>query len=334
MEPQDSLGAAAAARQASRPVDARVVSVIRVVLLAAGVWLALQWCYTALPMIRPGADIVLDAKFESLARSVMFLPEDHRRVLVFGNSKAMAGFVPEQFDAALGGQTRSYNLGLPGDARFLPILKATLETGNIPTHVLLTMPWDDKPEPSLLDRLRDDETVLYTVIPFRDLPRDIVTFVAASRLHFRERYQEGERERAHMLDQRGWYFIKGQQFFDNGELPADFAIPTDHPAQYAPRALPAASYALDELDRLARQYGFKVLLVPNNMRSHAAAAPPPADALRSAGVPGHDDMRVLGPDYWVYPPADFSDPVHLNPGGAAKYTHDLAQLVIQTGSMN
>jgi hypothetical protein len=315
--------------------DTRTRAVAWFAFWLALVWMVLQTCYSDLPLIRPGADIVLDAKFDSLVRSGMFSPTDRFRILVFGNSKTMAGFRPEIFDAELGAGVRSYNLGLPGEARFLPILRAALKAGNIPTHVFLTMSWDSTPsKPTLLDWLRDEEFMLYTVIPFRDLPRDIVTFIATSHLQFRQKYEEAAVERRRMLDQRGWYFIKSQSFYSNDELPADYSIPTDRPTEIAPRVVPAASYVRSELKALAQQYNFEVVFVPGNMRAGAQAALPAADAQRDTTIEEHSSVRLIGPDYWLYPPADFSDPVHLNPIGADRYTRDLARLMRTSGAFH
>ncbi|OZI60572.1 hypothetical protein [Bordetella genomosp. 11] len=329
-----AIGGSTAGVAAGRPANVRVRSVARFLLMAATVWVVLDWCYLAFPLIRPGADIVLEAKFQSLAKARLFSSGDRWRILVFGNSKTLAGFRPEEFDAHFQTGVRSYNLGLPGDARILPILQATLAAGNVPTHVFLTIPWDDKPKPTLLDHLRDDETILYTLVPFRDLPRDLTVFVATSHFRFRQRYEEGRHERDKMLAQRGWYFISGQSFFPSGELPDDYAIATDRPGEFIPRAIPGKSFVLDELARLSRQYGFNVILVPGNMREHAQAAAPAADASRDAVVAGHPGMRIIGPDYWVYPPRDYSDAVHLNPVGATSYTRDLARLVAESGVLH
>lgn len=308
----------------------RIHSVIRFAGLFALTWILLDICYETLPMIRPGADVVLDAKLKVLAKSPLFLPEDRYRVLVFGNSKTLAGFKPDEFDQAFGDRhVRSYNLGLPGDARFLPILKTALDAGNVPTHVFLTLPWDDKPKPSLLDRLRDEETVLYTLIPFRDLPRDIVVFAAASHLHFKQKYDEAVQERDKMLANRGWYYIKGQSYFPSGDLPEGYSLPTDRPDQFLARDVPKTSYMLDELTTLARHYRFQVVLIPGNTRRHAAAPAPRIDEARSIEISGNSGFHIIGPDYWLYPPAQYSDPVHMNPQGATAYTRDLAQLVAQ-----
>ncbi|AOB31285.1 hypothetical protein AKI39_12175 [Bordetella sp. H567] len=334
VESLHALGTAIPGPARDRGLDAPTRAIAGFVLIASLVWIVLHACYTAFPMIRPGADIVMEAKFESLVKARLFSSEDRFRVLVFGNSKTLAGFRPEQFDAAFKPGVHSYNLGLPGDARILPILEAALAAGNVPTHVLLTIPWDNKPKPTLLDRLRDDESILYTLVPFRDLPRDIVAFIATSHFQFRARYEESRQERDRMLAQRGWYFIKGQRFFPSGELPDDYSIPTDHPDEFLARDVPARSFVLSELERLSRAYGFKVVLVPGNMRRHAQASAPAADGQRSVAVADHPDMRIIGPDYWIYPPADYADSVHLNPVGASEYTRDLARLVADSGMLN
>ncbi len=308
----------------------RVHSVIRFAGLFALIWILLETCYETLPMIRPGADIVLDAKLKTLVKGQLFLPEDRYRILVFGNSKTLAGFKPDEFDAAFGGGVRSYNLGLPGDARILPILQAALDAGNVPTHVFLTIAWDDKPKPTLFDKLRDEETILYDLIPFRDLPRDIVVFAVTSHLHFKQKYDEAVQERDKMLANRGWYYIKGQRYFSSGDLPEDYSLPTDRPDQFQARVIPNDSYVLSELTRLAQKHHFQVVLIPGNSRSHAAAPAPRADDARSMQVRGDSGFRVIGPDYWVYPPSNYSDPVHMNPDGASAYTHDLARLVAQS----
>lgn len=334
VEVLESAGAASPASSAKTGASSRLWSIARFVGLFALIWVLFDVCYEALPMIRPGADVVMDAKYKTLVKGQLFLPADRYRVLVFGNSKTMAGFRPEEFDDVFGDTVRSYNLGLPGEPRFLPILQAALAAGNVPTHVFLTIPWDDKPKPTFMDKLRDDETLIYALIPFRDLPRDVVVFTATSHLHFKQKYAEAVEERDKMLAHRGWYYIKGQSFFPSGELPDDYSLPADHPDEFLVRQVPDRSYIMGELNALAARYHFQVVLIPGNMRRHAEAAAPKSDEQRSTTVAGGSGFRIIGPDYWVYPPADYSDPVHLNPKGASAYTHDLAQLIAHSGVFN
>ena len=95
-------------------------------------WLLLYAAYALLPFTRPGSVVVADAKFDTLVKGSMFGPRDRHRVMVFGHSKVLTCLRPQELDAAMAPGFRSYNLGLPGEVRFLPILEAALEAGNIP----------------------------------------------------------------------------------------------------------------------------------------------------------------------------------------------------------
>jgi hypothetical protein len=316
-------------------LDRRVLGAIQFFVLFAAIWMVLDICYQRFPLIRPGADVVMDAKFNQLVSSPLFVPSDRVRIFVFGNSRTMAGFVPADFDAALGSGVRSYNLGLPGDSRFLPILSAALKAGNIPTHLFLTLSWPDQPTaPTWLDRLRDEETIMYTLIPFHDLPRDVVTFVAGSHMDLRHKYEQAGHERSQMLNDRGWYFISSQSLFPDQKLPAGFALPSDHPTQFDARPIAPRSYIRQEVEKLAEEYHFKIIFIPANLRQGAQAPAPDSTLQRNVSLDGNPGERVIGPDYWVYPPDQFSDPVHMNPKGAAAYTRQLAQLMKQSGALN
>jgi hypothetical protein len=316
-------------------LDRRTVGAIQFFAIFAAIWMVLNVCYQQFPLIRPGADVMTYAKFNELVTRPLFLPSDRARIFVFGNSRTLAGFVPADFDAALGKGVRSYNLGLPGESRFLPILRAALQAGNVPTHLFMTLSWPDKPlAPTWLDRLRDEETILYTLIPFHDLPRDVVTFVATSRMDLRGKYERADRERAQMLADRGWYFIRSQSLFPDHRLPADFALPSDRPQEFDARPIARHSYIREELEKLAEEYRFKIVFIPANLRQGAQAPAPESTMERDVLLDGKPGERLIGPDYWLYPPEQFSDAVHMNPTGAAAYTQQLAQLVKQTGVLN
>jgi hypothetical protein len=296
------------------------------VLAVAAVWVVLDVLHNSLPLIRPGSDIVYDAKFDRLARLPLFSATDRNRVMLFGNSKMLAGFRAEEFDAEMGAGTRSVNFGLPGDGRFLPLLETALSAGNVPTHVLLTFAWDDLVPKTLLDQLDDDSAIADALFPFRHMARDVATFVALHRHGLLQGYGAAAAERERMLAQRGWYFIRSQSMYADDRLPDDYRLPTDRPAQPEPRAMPPQSLARTRLEQLARQYGFKVILVPSYAR-RGEEAPSPVDATRRTTVSTDPVIEVAGPDYWLYPPADFADSTHLNPAGASLYTRDLVRLV-------
>lgn len=305
------------------------------VLLFGALWLSFYAAYVLLPFLRPGAVVIADAKFDTLVEGVMFGPQDRNRVMVFGYSKLLSALRPAELDAAVGPGFRSYNLGLPGEVHFLPILEAALAAGNVPTHVLLTLSWDDKREASgFADLVRDDNTLVNTLFPFRNLPRDAALFLVQNRNRLSEAVRDVEVQRSAMLEDRGWYFIKSQSHYPGDRLPDDFALPTDHPAHAAIRAIPLQSAARARLEQLARQYGFQVLLVPMFYRAGEAAPPPAADAARLTVISERPLIRVLGPDYFIYPPALFADPQHMNPTGAAVYTADLAKLLKASGAFD
>ncbi|HEV2156693.1 hypothetical protein [Bradyrhizobium sp.] len=310
-------------------------SVVIFGLLFGVVWLSLYTAYAMLPFIRPGSVVIAYAKLDTLVKGQMFGPQDRNRVMIFGNSKLLSALRPPDLDAAIGSGFRSYNLGLPGEVHFLPILEAALEAGNIPSHVLLTIPWDDKSESdALADILRNDNALASTLFPFRNLPREAALFAFQNLDRLSDARRDVEDQRAAMLHDRGWYFIKSQSHYQHDRLPDNYALPTDHPTRAEPRLIAERSQSRDRLERLARQHGFQVLIVPGFFRAGEAAPPPAADNARLAVISDRPLIRVLGPDYFIYPPALFADPQHMNPAGAHAYTADLAKLLKASGAFD
>lgn len=242
--------------------------------LSALIWLGLWAGWRALPFVRPGSDLIYAAKFEQLSRQHLFAPADKTRVLVFGNSRTMAGFRPALFDSLMGPQVRSVNLAIPGDVRFLPVLKAALAGGNRPTHVVLTEPWDAVRQPSsVFARLTDDAALVNDFAPFRQFPRNLAVFVFQSHLNLTAEYRHARGEVDQMLRDRGWYFIKSQSHYAHDQLPAGYLLATDSPNELYERRLVDSSLVHDELFALARQYGFRVVYVPVNLRLGEFAPP-------------------------------------------------------------
>jgi hypothetical protein len=302
------------------------------ILLFAAVWLLLYAAYVMLPFTRPGSVVVADAKFDIMVKGSMFGPQDRHRVMVFGHSKVLTCLRPREVDAAMGAGFRSYNLGLPGEVRFLPVLEAALEAGNIPTHVLLTLPWDDRSDkPGFMHLLRDDPAIAKTLLPFRTFPRDATLFLFENRNRLAQAVHDVAAQRDGMLEDRGWYFIKSQSHYAGDRLPDDYALPTDRPKRIDERKIPEKSFNRTRLEQLATKYGFEVVFVPLPFRIGEFAPAPAADNARLATISDHPRTRVLGPDYFSYPPAYFADPGHMNPEGAAVYSTDLARLLKSSG---
>jgi hypothetical protein len=305
------------------------------ILLFAAVWITLYAAYARLPFLRPGSVVIADAKFDTLVKQPMFGPQDRHRVMMFGYSKILSALRPRDLDAALGPGFRSYNLGLPGDVRFLPILEAALAAGNIPTHVLLTIPWDGKREadgPTAI--FHDDNMLAGKLFPFRTLPRDAALFLVQNRNRLRDAVRDVDAQRLTMLDDRGWYFIKSQSHYPGDWLPDDYALPTDHPARTEPRVIPERSLVRERLEQLARQYGFQVLFVPAFFRAGEVAPWPATDRIKPSTISELPLIRVIGPDYFTYPPSLFADPQHMNPTGALVYTADIARLLKASGAFD
>jgi hypothetical protein len=304
-------------------------------LLFAAVWLGLYAAYTLLPFTHPGSIVIADAKFDTLVKGPMFGPQDRFRVMVFGHSKALTMLRPLELDPAMGPGFRSYNLGLPGEERFLPILEAALDAGNVPTHVFLTLSWDNKPEkPGLMDFLRNDTEIAKTVMPFRTFPRDATLFLFENRHRLAEAVHDVAAQRDRMLEERGYYFIKSQSHYANDRLPDDYALPTDRPDRIDVRKFPERSFVRSRLEELATKYGFEIVFIPVPHRFGEFAPAPVADAARLKTLSDHPRIRVMGPDYFSYPPAYFSDPVHMNGQGASAYTADFARLLKSSGVLD
>lgn len=305
------------------------------VLLFAVVWLLFYAAYTLLPFTRPGSVVIADAKFDAMVKGQMFGPRDRYRVMAFGHSKALTSVRPRELDAAMGTEFRSYNLGLPGEVRFLPILEAALEAGNVPTHVLLTLPWDGKPnQPGLMDFLRDDPAIAKTLLPFRTFPRDATLFLFENRNRLAEAVYDVALQSNSMLEERGWFFIKSQSHYRDDRLPDDYSLPSDRPNRIEERKIPEKSFTRSRLEQLATKYGFEVVFIPLPYRIGEFKSVPAADNARVATISNHPRIRILGPDYLNYPPAYFADPHHMNLQGALAYTADLGRLLKSSGAFD
>jgi hypothetical protein len=312
--------------------DSHCKSIAAFAALFVAIWLLLYATYEGLPFVRPGSEVVLNAKFEELATGRMFQPEHRQRLMFFGNSRLLSGFRPLEFDTTLGSATRSYNLGLPGELQFLPILETALNAGNVPTHVFLTIPWNDKTHsPGWGDLLRDDAAVSKALFPFKTLPRDAALFMYQSKFRFAEAARAIAAQRDAMLAQRGWYFIAAQSHYPGDRLPENYRLPTDRPALVERRNVPRLSLSREHLEGLAVRHGFQIIFIPGYYRTEEFAPSPTGDGTSPLVLSDAPLIRVTGPDYWLYPPTSFADPVHLNPTGASTYTAALAELLKARG---
>jgi hypothetical protein len=296
-------------------------------------WLVFFILYRRFPYVRNGSDVVFSAKLRWEASGPIFPPDtDVLRVLIFGNSKILAGFVPSLFDqlAAAGNiKVSSFNSGFPGSDLLLPPLQAMCERGQAPNVLLLTLPWTgDPPRRNIFHFLPDDHDIVQWMFPFRNLARDFSSFLlrAPSRGGLAAYYRETEQDERISIAQRGYYLITEQSNFPGGRLPDDFRLASDQPDTIAARLAPARSSKITELNQLVRQYHIGCYYVPEYRRIGELAAAT-YDQQFATLVEHATSCKLLGPDYYLYPNRFFSDQTHLNRAGAEVYTQDLFRLV-------
>ena len=292
--------------------------------LLAILWIFFYTAWRQLPYVRAGAAIIYSAKDAQERRGVVFpaaVPVASR-LIVFGNSKVLAGFVPNLFDRQTG--VYSSNMGKPDESRFVGDLELLAARGQAPRNVVVTLPWAAEGAPA-----RDDGKVMDALFPFRKLPRDLVLFGMLSR----ERggipafYRYGERAVQSMQRDRGWYFIDGQSHFPGDRLPDGFHLGTDRPDVIDDPAFFPRGPEFERLNRLAVQYSMRVFLVPSYHRVGELAPSPDYASTVARRMAGFSRFTVAGPNYFLLADRYFSDPVHLNPEGAAVYTTQLAGIL-------
>jgi hypothetical protein len=302
----------------------------------AALWLFFYFLFLAFPYISSGSDIVYRAKLRLEQNGEVF-PKGLRaqRILAFGDSRILAGFIPDQFDAFARHDSRdtySFNSGFPARGTFVPQLKTMADRGQAPDLVLLTLPWQEaKGGFDPFDVAGNDHELVERLFPFRYFVRDLASFLLASPAHGGpvDFYDLSRRSVDRMMESRGYYFITEQSRFAGESLPDNFHLDTDKPGVVDPSREKSAlgSAELQQLRETVTQHHISCYYVPYYLRQGAYAQPPPHDDQFARLIEQRLPCEVLGPRYFVYPPDVFSDPVHLNPRGAHIYTEALYQLL-------
>jgi hypothetical protein len=296
-------------------------------------WAAFWRTFDQFPYIATGADVVYYAKTQIETSGVVFprnVPGE--KVIVFGNSRVLAGFVPEYFDRIAsdrGGRYVSFNSGFPARDGFVAELTEMVRRGQTPDVVLLTQPWRESA--TVFKFFRNDHDLAERAFPFRHLPRDTVSFLANSRVHggLANSYRLSQKRARQMLLDRGYYFIAEQSHFPAESLPPDFHLPTDTPHETVSRMADPESRELTDLNRILDQHHIRCFYVPDYRRTAAAAPAVAYDQKFADLLRRNSSCRLLGPDYFSYPNELFSDSVHLNHKGALIYTEDIHRLLAQ-----
>jgi hypothetical protein len=325
--PPSPAHAAGAARKPEWRQVARAAG--RFLLLLAALWCVFEAIYLAFPYTRSGSVIIATAKLDAVRGKPLFPAGTARRVAVFGNSQVLSGMKPDVFDRIVGGGTASFNVGLPGENRFLFVLEEMLARGEIPTHILLTMPWQPRQVSPDAAAGSGDGEVMDMIFPFRHMPRDLVLFWlrAHSRGGVTAFYRQSRRSADEMLAARGYYFIEVQSHFPDNRLPDEFHLDSDQPTHVEARQGDAGAPEFRQLCRLLEDYHIDAYYVPLYRRVGERALPPPQNPQWLSVLAQSRRLHALGPDYWLMPNRSFADPVHVNPQGADEYTRRVAELM-------
>ena len=241
-------------------------------------WAAFYGLFRALPYVKNGSDLVFDAKLQWEQQGQVF-PADPTvtRVLIFGNSKVLAGFLPSAFDQRSAANQRSvasFNSGFPGSDLFLPPLQAMCARGQAPHVLLLTLPWNaDPPRRGIFHFIPDDHAVIDYLFPFRNFVRDLTAFLLSAPSHggVAAYYRESADDERSVIAERGYHLITEQSHFPGGRLPDDFHLASDRPQQIVPRVAPAQSAQIGQLNQLVQQYHMACYYVPIYLREGEAA---------------------------------------------------------------
>lgn len=298
-------------------------------------WAIFYGLFRAFPCLSNGAGVIYSSKLDQELHSSIFPANPGtRRVLMFGDSRVLAGFVPDIFDhlaAADGLNITSYNSGYPGIATFVPQLKIMVENkSNVPEVLLLTNPWESTVHGfNAFHPLPDDHDIVDRLFPFRNLLRDSLSFLITSREHggVLNFYRESRLSVAKMLQDRGYYFVVEQSHYPNNSLPDNFHLSSDQPDAVALRNADVDSSQLLEFNEIIRKHHIQCYFVPNYLREGSQAPAPAVDGSFEVILERYTSCRMLGPDYYLYPNHLFSDVMHLNPEGAKVYTEVLYRLL-------
>lgn len=298
-----------------------------------GLYLFFWRLQRAFPYLSTGSDLVYHAKLRQAAHGDVFPRNTSAtKIAVFGNSTILAGLVSKHFDhlaKADGLDTYTYNFGLPGHSRFVPLLKELVDSGAAPNVVLLTLPWRPVRQAGLFRLPWTDEKIASALFPFRTFIRDTASFAYTSRQHggLLAFYRESRENLAQIRKDHGYYFISEQSHYPNERLPHGFHMVTDEPSVPEFRNADPSSPELAELNAILRSHSIECLYIPYPLRAGSVGKPTPTDTAFQHILESRTPCKLVGPDYYRFPNRLLSDQMHLNHAGARLYTSELYKLV-------
>ena len=244
------------------------------------------------------------------------------RVVFFGSSRGLAGFIPETFDALAGRRVESINFAHQGGGReVVSYLEQMMQLDNKPTHVILSQCLQAKSKD--YGTWRDDDWIMSRLFPFRRFARAVVLWVVKSISGdgFLETLKGSDQAIADLRQARGYHFIAQLSMFPDHQLPSDLMTSADRPEDIVSRPCTPEDPEFVKLRKLKNQYGFRVIVAPTAVRENSLAEAVEIDSWE------HADITVAGPYYWRLPSKYFADFKHLNRAGAELYTKRLWELL-------
>lgn len=280
------------------------------------------------PYIGVGSQIVTDEKLHFINSENIFPPDAKRRLVILGDSRVLSGFIPGLFDELSRGTIYSYNLGIPDTKMFIPLIENIINRGQIPTDIFITIPWQELSKKNPLVFIDNDNKIIKMLVPFRHLIRNLSIFWHRSRYRggIRKLYDESRQSAKEVLENRGYYFIAGQSFYKNDELPDDFSFTSDQPDKYCARVVPPKNELYKKLTHMLEAHSINAYFVPIYSRTGACKPNPEPNVELTKAFENNSRIQVIGPDYFSFPNKLFSDPMHLNRNGAKVYTTKLWEL--------
>ena len=293
---------------------------------------------------KDGAAKVCEYK-RNMVRDGRAAPVRGRTIVLFmGNSKILAGPIPDHFDALSGNQTYSYNLALPA----LPIgpqffvLKDYLERNPAPQYIVTTLSTERGNAPGLFDkyalqgismphelaayaRLRKSKPILMNwLFPIRMYKQETLKYGFAMLLDRDSirRARDTDRRTMRAIERdRGYYYIRDKVAFPGGRLPDDF-MPQNGMHRKCDQFNPFEDPFTGMFFSLAREQGITVMLVEPPVLEKEFAPCPGMPRQYAAILERYPNVRMAR-NGWrrkSFPNRFFSDPTHLNREGAQRYT--------------
>jgi len=296
--------------------------------LGIAFYIGLLTVHNMFPYIRAGSIIIGSEKQGFINREPIFPPNAKRRLVIFGDSLALAGFIPAFFDELSGGTIYSYNLAMPGSRKFIPLMERLIDKGQIPTDIFITYPWEELSKKNPLVFIDNDRQIIDTLVPFRHLIRNLSIFLYRSQEKggIRKLYDENKQSAKEVLENRGYYFVAGQSFYENDQLPDDFSWTSDHSEKFVELRVAPKNILYKKLTQMLETHSINAYIVPVYYREGAAKPNPEPNVELIKAFDNNSNIQVLGSEYFSFPNRLFSDPHHLNRNGAKIYTTKLWEL--------